>query len=182
MAINWILIKDIAVPLVALVLGKFLDSWLLKKPKLISYLGHVSTFTLRDERKTIVNTHAVVIRNTGRMSATNLRVGHHFLPENYKIIPNVSHTVEKNEAGGGEIIIPKLVAGEQVTISYLYFPPLTYAQINSYTKSDEGLAKVLTVIPTPQFPKWLINLLRFLVFVGVVAIIYVAIELIRWIV
>lgn len=180
--INWILVKDIAVPLAALVLGKFLDSWLLKKPKLISYFGHVSTFTLHDEKKSVVNTHSVVIRNTGRVSATNVRIGHYFLPDNYQLLPNVAHTVEKTQTGGGEIIIPKLVPGEQVTISYLYFPPFTVAQINLYTKSDEGFAKILTVIPTPQFSKWLINLLRVLVFVGIVAILYVFIELIRWIV
>ncbi|MFH1370488.1 MAG: hypothetical protein ABII09_04300 [Planctomycetota bacterium] len=182
MEINWGLVKDIAVPLVALALGKFLDSWLLKKPKLISYLGHVSAFTLHDDKKTVIHTHAVVIRNAGRVSATNVRIGHHYLPENYQLFPNVAHNIEKTETGGGEIIIPKLVSGEQVTISYLYFPPLTYAQINLYTKSDEGFAKILTVIPTPQLPKWIIRLIWILMFVGVVSILYAIVELIRWIV
>jgi len=176
--INWTLVKDIAIPLVALVLGKCLDSWLIKRPKLISYLGHVSTFTLHDEKNTVINTHAIVIRNAGRMSATNIRVGHYFLPTNYQIFPNVVHKVEKTETGGGEIIIPKLVSGEQTTISYLYFPPLTYAQINAYTKSDEGMAKILNVIPAPQLSKWLICIMWVLMFVGVVAILYVFIELI----
>lgn len=175
--INWLLVKDISVPLVALVFGKFLDSWLLKKPKLISYLLHVSTFTLHDEKNSVVHTHAVVIRNTGRLSATNVRIGHHYLPENYQLLPPVAHTVEKTSTGGGEIIIPKLVPGEQVQISYLYFPPFTVGQINSYTKSDEGLAKILNVIPAPQLPKWLICLLWILIFVGIIAILYVFIEL-----
>ena len=39
--------------------------------------------------------------------------------------------------------MPTLVPNEQVTISYLYFPPTTWKQINGPVKSDEGLARVL---------------------------------------
>ena len=175
MNVNWDLVIKIAVPLGTLVLGRFLDRWLTKKPKLISYLGHVSAFTLSDERRTQVFTHAIVIRNTGREAANNVRVGHHVLP-NYQLSPSVHHTVEQIQTGGTEIVIPKLVPGEQVTVSYLYFPPLTWDRINSYTKSDEGFARILNVIPTPQPPRWIVRLLWFLIFVGVVTLIYLAIE------
>lgn len=63
---------------------------------------------------------------------------------------------------------------EQVTISYLYFPPLLWSQINSYTKSDESFAKTLNAIPTPQPAKWLIVVIWSLVFVGVVSLLYLA--------
>lgn len=52
MNINWELAIKIIVPLGTLVLGRFLDRWLTKKPKLISYLGHVSAFNLSDDNRT----------------------------------------------------------------------------------------------------------------------------------
>src|SRR5437867_3125648 len=135
----------IVVPLGALVLGKYLDRWLTKRPKLISYLVHTSAFTLRGDTPGTFHTHAIVVRNVGRMAANNVRIGHFVLPEHFQLFPSISHTVERNV---GEIIIPKLVPDEQITVSYLYFPPLLWSQIHAYTKSDEGFAKILTVLPT----------------------------------
>lgn len=177
MNIDWDIIIKIAVPLGTLVLGKYLDQWLAKKSKLIIYLGHASSFTLRFEKPSIVHTHAIVLRNAGRQTANNVRIGHHVLPDNYQLYPVVAHTVERNSDGVAEILIPKMVPGEQITISYLYFPPLLWSQIHSYTKSDEGFAKALNVLPTPQLPKWVLNILRVILFIGVVSILYVIIEI-----
>ena len=68
--------------------------------------------------------------------------------------------------------MPSLVPREQVTVHYLYFPPLLWADINTYVKSDEGLAKVLTVLPTPQAPAWQRRIALILLLVGVITIIY----------
>jgi len=86
--INWDIVVKIGIPLLTLVLGKYLDEWIAKKSKLISYLGHVSAFTLRDDKKTSVYTHSVVVRNVGRAATNNVRLGHHILPENYQINPS----------------------------------------------------------------------------------------------
>lgn len=180
MGIDWDLVIKIAVPLFALVLGKFLDRWLTKRPKLISYLGHASSFTLRGENPFIVHTHAIVVRNAGRETANNVRIGHNILPENYQLYPAVPHTKEQVEGGIAEIIIPQMVSGEQITISYLYTPPLLWSQINAYTKSDEGFAKIINALPTPQLPKWIGNIIWSLVFVGVVTILYLIVEAILW--
>ncbi|MCX5698186.1 MAG: hypothetical protein NTX01_00585 [Candidatus Omnitrophica bacterium] len=169
--INWNLVINIGVPLLTLFLGRYLDRVLEKRPKLISYLGHVSAFSLQDEKNTQVFTHSIVLLNTGRKTANNIRIGHNYMPK-FNIYPNVSHTVENVSGGGAEILIPKLVPKEQLTISYLYFPPVTWDKINLYTKSDEGLAKVINVIPTPLLPKWVINVLRILIFIGIVTILY----------
>jgi hypothetical protein len=180
MSINWDILIKIAVPLGTLMLGRFLDRWFEKRPKLISYIGHVSMFSLNDEKRTQVYTHAIVISNTGRKTANNVRVGHNVLPTNYLLTPNVPHVKEEVPTGSKEIVIPKLVPGEQITISYLYFPPLTWGQINTYTKSDEGFAKILKVIPTPQPTKWVTRLRLILEFVGVIAIVYSIVEVVRW--
>ena len=57
--------------------------------------------------------------------------------------------------GGQEILFPSLVPNEQITVSYLYLPPVTWDQINLGVKSDEGFAKVIRVIPMRLYPKWL---------------------------
>jgi hypothetical protein len=168
----------IAVPLGTLVLGKYLDRWITKRPKLISYLGHASAFTLRGEHPGTVHTHAIVVRNAGRVAANNVRIGHYVLPEHFQLFPSIPHTVERNAGSVAEIIIPKLVPDEQITVSYLYFPPLLWSQIHAYTKSDEGFAKILTVLPTPQLSKWKSRAIWTLIFIGAASLIYLIVELI----
>jgi hypothetical protein len=178
--IDWDIVVKIAVPLGTLVLGKYLDRWLAKRPKLITYLGHASAFTLRGENLGVIHTHAIVVRNAGRETANNVRIGHHVLPEQYQLYPAVPHTVERDPNGVAEIVISKMVPAEQVTVSYLYSPPLLWSQIHAYTKSDEGFARVLNVLPTPQLPKWALNILRVILFAGVVSLLYLAVEFLRW--
>ncbi|MHB1757276.1 MAG: hypothetical protein ACYCT9_07150 [Leptospirillum sp.] len=180
MKIDWNLALKITVPLFALVLGRFLDLWFAKKSKLIFYVGHASAFRLEGQDQIQIYTHAVVIRNAGRETAHNVRIGHNFLPENYQIFPPVPHeVVDIPNSSGKEIIIQTLVSNEQITISYLYFPPITYDKINSYTKSDEGFAKTINVVPTPLPAKWVIKAIWVVIFIGVVAILYVFIDILR---
>lgn len=180
MNIDWDIVIKIVVPLSTLVLGKYLDRWFTKRPKLIVWLGHSSAFNVRSHPPVNVHTHAIVVRNVGRETAHQVRIGHNVLPDNYQLFPAVPHTIERVGDGISEIVIPTLVPDEQVTVSYLYFPPLLWSQIHSYTKSDEGFAKALNVLPTPQLSRWLIILIWSLVSVGVVSIIYLVIELVKW--
>jgi hypothetical protein len=64
-------------------------------------------------------------------------------------------------------------------ISYLYGPPVTYVQVNTYVKSDEGFAKVLRVIPTPESPKWLLATTWALVTLGAITALYFLVLLVR---
>ena len=101
----------------------------------------------------VVNTHSVVIRNAGKQAATNVRLSHSFLPE-FNIFPPIKHQVEDVSNIGPDILIPTIVPGEEITISYLYFPPYTYAQINAGVKFDEGFAKQIPVLLQQQYPRW----------------------------
>lgn len=143
-------VAKIGSPIVTLIIGAILKHYSEKSSKVLSYIGHVSSFTLQDEKKTSVYTHSVIVRNVGRRAATNVRLGHNFLPVNIRVEPQINYKFETNPEGAAEIVIPTLVPKEQVTISYLYFPPITWHQINSYTKSDDGYAKIVNVIPMPQ--------------------------------
>ena len=72
------------------------------------------------------------------------------------------------------------MAGEQISISYLYFPPLVYNQIHAGIRHSQGFAREITVLPTIQQAPWVLRILRFLIVVGVIAVLYLLFELARF--
>ncbi|HLF32238.1 MAG TPA: hypothetical protein VI566_14580 [Xanthomonadales bacterium] len=180
MTVDWMIAATIAAPVVALFVGVWVNRRFESRPLLISYFGHVSSFrhTPPGGQLIHVHTHSVVLRNAGRVSATNVRLRHGTLPS-FQIWPEVVHRVEDLPAGALEIVIPTLVPGEQVTISYLYFPPLTFDQVNAGIKSDHGFAQAIPVLLQRQYPCWAIRLAAFLIVLGVITVLYVAYEFLR---
>jgi len=175
MRFNWISIATVAAPLLAVLLN-----WLLeRRPNLISYMGYASGFLAKDPSSPPIFTHSVVIKNVGRKSATNIRVGHGVLPETYLVFPQVQYSLHDLPNGGKEIVFPKLVPKEEITISYIYFLPLRPEQINLYAKSDECLARIFTAIPTPQPPRWVTRIAQILVLIGISAVVYLSLSLIN---
>jgi hypothetical protein len=119
------------------------------------------------------------VRNTGKKPAHNVRIGHAAFPPSYQIYPPVSHTVSRGQGNSAEIHIPVLVPNEQITISYLYFPPLLWNEVAAYAKCDEGMAKELNVIPSAQLSKPIIAILWAFMFVGASTCTYWAFTLIN---
>lgn len=161
--------------LIVTVLIAIINRYFEAKPKLISYLVHASAIPVYDEnniQKGTINTHSIVVLNIGKKTAHNIRIGHHYLPKGFQVFPPVSHTILNNSDGSAEIVIPTLVPNEQVSISYLYLPPVTYNQVNAYTKSDEGLANIINVIPTQKPSKFVAMLIWLLVFLGMLTLVY----------
>lgn len=174
MATDWSLVWRISGPAWGGGVGIWLSHWLERKPKLVSYLWHASAFQIRTPGKPDmkVHTHGIVIRNTGKKPATNIRVSHLTLPINYQVFPDVKHQVEELPNGGRDIVFPILVPGEQVSISYLYYPPLLWSQVHAGIKSDDGFAQELTVLPTPQLKGWQLWGLRMLIIIGSLTVLY----------
>ncbi|MFO8832161.1 hypothetical protein SC616_15600 [Legionella pneumophila serogroup 3] len=108
-------------------------------------------------------------------------MGHYVFPElSCTVTPPIEY--EKKEIEGGtELIFPTLVPQEQIVISYLYFPPITIRDVNTYVKSDEGFAKILNIIPSPKLPGWLEKILYILLFIGGVVVMRIIIQLIIFI-
>jgi len=179
---DFITIAKVISPLITLIIGVLIKHYMERRSKIISYLGHVSSFTLNDENRTLVFTHSIIVRNAGRKTATNIRLGHNLMPPNISLYPNIPYRIENTTGGASEIIIPQLVPKEQVTISYLYFPPDTWNKINSYTKSDEGFAKIINVIPMPKPAKLALGIVWLLMFIGASFLIYWLIRLIAYII
>jgi hypothetical protein len=118
-----------------------------------------------------VNTHSAVLRNTGRKSATNIRLHHIFLPE-FNIWPAIVHSIETLPDGSKDIVIPTLVPSEEITISYLYFPLVVATQVNSGIKCDQGFSNQITVLLQRQFPRWFNRTVLSFFFIGVVTVLY----------
>lgn len=166
------MVATIAAPIIALFVGAALDRYLERRARVVSYLGHASGIRLtRPDGPVVVNTHSVVVRNAGRSAAKNVRLGHVVLPD-FQIFPDIEYTVRDLPGGQKEILIPTLVPKKEITVTYLYFPPLTWNQINTHLESDEGPVRVLRVLPTVQPPRWALIILWGLIVYGAVALLY----------
>lgn len=173
MAIDWNVVATIASPVIALFVGVWVNRRFESRPVLISYFSHVSAFrsTPPGGQPLQVNSHSVVLRNTGRQRATNIRLHHVTLPE-FNIWPAVVHNIETLPDGSLDIVIPTLVPGEEITVSYLYFPPLIVGQINAGIKCDQGFANQITVLLQRQYPRWFNRTLIALFLMGLVTVCY----------
>ncbi len=180
MTINWMAVATIAAPILALFVGVWVNRRFESRPVLISYYGHVAAFLHRPPsgQPINVNTHTVVLRNAGRRSATNVRL-HHFALPDFNIWPQVQHYVETLPDGSRDIVIPTVVPGEEITISYLYFPPLTFAQVNAGIKCDQGFAQAIPVLLQRQYPRWLSLTDAGLKCAGLVSVVYVIYRIYR---
>lgn len=174
-SIDWMIVATIASPTIALFAGVAINRWFENRPVLISYFGHVAVFqhTPQNGPPMQVHTHQVVIRNAGRRSATNVRLHHVVLP-GFKVWPMTAYTVEVLPDGSRDIVFPALIPGEQATISYLYFPPLTVENVNAGIKCDQGFAQAIPVLLQRQYPRWVNNLVGFLIISGIVSVLYVS--------
>ncbi|HEU5280608.1 MAG TPA: hypothetical protein VFU82_01315 [Gammaproteobacteria bacterium] len=164
---------------ITLLIGIFLNRIFESKSRLITYYGHVGAgkIKIEQENKFIdIFTHSIVVRNVGRKSATNVRIGHNPLVLNIEnmisVYPPTETKVLKIANVGEEIVLERLLPSQEVMITYVYAPPLQFDRINSYVRSDEGFAKRVHVLLNRQWPLWFLNILRILLFIGFVASIY----------
>ena len=191
MAIDLSLAASIAEKIVLLGVGAFFARLIEMRERMVAFYGHVGEFRLDPGADAppgtqlgAVHTHTVVIRNAGRRAAHNVRVPHRGIlaPANIHVSIGlgISYTRQILPGGQEEILFPVLVPRQQVTISYLHFPPITFQSINLPISSDEGMARTLNVLPTPQSPRWLIAILWSFVVIGIGAVLYGLLELYRW--
>lgn len=177
-----ILIQYIVPPIITLFIGMALDRYLERRPRLIRYLAHTAAveITQPDSDPYVVHTHAIVVRNAGKKPAKNVRLGHQTLP-NFTVYPSIDYEMVNLPDGSIELLFPRLVPGEQLSVTYLYFQPVVWKDINTYTKSDDGFAEIIYMLPTPQSPVWLVRASWILMFIGLAAISYGAVELVRFV-
>lgn len=182
MKIDWLVAATIVGPILGAVAWAYISGFVERRPRIIVWLGHASAIQAQvpGGPTSTIHTHAVVVRNAGKKTATNVRLGHDQFPQSYSVFPALNYSVITTPGGGTEILFPTLAPDEQVTVTYLYFPPVTWYQINTYTRSDEGLARYINVLPTPQQPLWLLRVAAFLFLLGAAAAIYLLVQFTLW--
>lgn len=180
--VEWHLLLIVAAPILTLFVGVWVNRRFESRPRLLSHFGHVSSFkfTRADGDPGIVNTHSVVIRNVGRRPATNVRLSHSHLPE-FNVWPPLQYRLEEVPDSGFDIVFPVVVPDQYLQISYLYFPPFTYADINAGVKSDEGYATQIPVLLQRQYPRWFNFAAAAILLVGLCTLGYGLFELGLWI-
>ncbi len=171
--LDWNLVTRIAEGTALLFVGAWVNRRFEKRPSLVSYFGQVSAFKYTPPGgKTIdVYTHSLVVSNQGRRPATNVRLNHIVLPD-FTISPTALYSVQTLPDGTRDILIPAMVPGEALTVSYLYFPPVTWSQVNAGIKFDEGFARPIPMLLQRQYSRWVTATSVVLALVGFVAVVY----------
>lgn len=179
MQVDWDLAFRIGLPFATLFAGVAINRAFERRSKLIAYYGHVSAHRIQpvppNTEVFFVNTHSIVLRNAGRLLTKNIRVHHRIRPVNIDVVPAVPHTFETMADGSTDLCIPTLPPGSEITISYLYYDPLTWDQINGFIVSDDGQAKVVKTVHATLWPKWVTLSLAILVLIGTITLLYAAV-------
>ena len=115
--------------------------------RLVTYVSHATAFPLGEQGQ--VHVHSIVLSNTGKRTAFNVRVPDLVPRErlNITVFPAASYRFESSPEGTFEIIFPTVVPNEKITISYIYQQDLLWSQISWPPKSDDGQAEVIRLIP-----------------------------------
>jgi hypothetical protein len=194
LSVDFSLLTSIAEKIGLLFAGGLVGRFFERRARVVVFYGHVGQFRQQPQQQQPgpvqqqpspgpVHTHSVVIRNAGRVAAHNVHVPHRGMLNaaniHISIDPHLAHTVQGLPNGTEEILFPALPARFQVTISYLYFPPILFSQINAPIYSDEGPARVINVLPQERWPRWLSAVLGGLVLIGIIAVAYALFELVR---
>ena len=140
--------------LIVYYLKRRLDRRATRSPVLNTFFGHVASFNVTPPGAPMltVNTHAVVIRNVSDRVLTNVRLHHNVLP-NVTIWPITPWTRQTLQGGTEDIVIPTIQPGQELTVSYLNFPPLLFTNINAGIDCDQGPAQEIPVLLQRVLPE-----------------------------
>ena len=179
MTIDWKFIVGLGFPTLTGLVGWILRPFFEKRPNLVAYFGHIAALSTTNSagKKFPVFSHSVIIRNSGKLVSKNIRVKHKHLPDSFEIYPPQEYSIVNLEDGYKEIVVSQLIPKQQITISYLYFPPVDVSKIHDGILSDEGFAKVIDMIPTPQLKKWQIRVVWALMAIGVLTCLWLIYKL-----
>jgi len=172
----WQIVGTIAAPIFALFVRAWLNRRSERSPVLTTFYGHIAAFTVSPPGapQMGVHTHAVVIRNTSPRVATNVRLHHNGRVPDVAIHPDIAHHREVLPGGTEDIVIPNLPPGRELVVSYLYFPPLFFNQINAGIDCDQGIANQIPVLLQRQLPAWIIRTNQITQILGIMFLLYIA--------
>jgi hypothetical protein len=180
--LDWNLIAIYSSPILSGIILFLIKKHYEGEVRLVASYIHASAVPISNstnEKPTSVGVHVLVLKNQGKLSATDVRLGHNFLPA-FSIYPSTDYTTKKLDDHSYEIIIKIIVPKEQLTITYVYdCEQITIDRINTYIKHATGFAEkiynVLYIKPLSFLKK---TIILALLFIGIATMIYGIIYLI----
>jgi hypothetical protein len=127
---------------------------------------HIGSFTL-------------YLWNQGKAPATEVHVGHYFLPA-HSVWPDVPREQVVLPGGGTALRFPAVPPRTLFSIVYLLNIPMTVEQVISYVGSAEGAAKRIPVMLQRIWPKWVVVMTGALLLAGLWVALNVALTLIKY--
>ena len=148
-----------------------------KRPRVEAFFTHAASHKFFNNN---INTHSLVLRNSGSTSAKNVHIIHEYLPDeiSVEVYPPMGFERNKLDKDRGELVFESLVTKKQITISYMYPPDITYQKIGLHAESDEGLAHIFPINFVRVFPKWVYILIGYFMFIGFVVTTFLLAKLI----
>jgi hypothetical protein len=121
-----------------------------------------------------LNTHSLVVRNSGSLPATNVRVTHAFMPPHtdIQIWPPQPTVRTQIPPHGLELVFERLRPQEQLALSYLYPAGTTFDQFHTFVRFDDGGAEFFPIQHVRIIPRWLRITLYYFLFVGFALTLY----------
>lgn len=171
---DYMSVVTVVAPIVAAVGGYFGKRALDLKPRVVAFMASANSVVMGKgtDTETTIHSHVLIIRNDGGLAARDVRITHDIFPPGLSVYPGIEYRAFENPQGQTELQFPLLAPGQQVSVSYMYFPPLIWPQINCDVYSENGRAERVTLLPKPKPARWIVSLRYVLMFTGAWALIY----------
>jgi hypothetical protein len=119
-------------------------------------------------------THAIAVRNVGRLAAENVEIVHKRRPDFFKLQPSRDYEEATTPAGEHVIRAKSLGPREGFLIQMLSYRQLPELQ---YIRSNSGPAQRINIALNRRLPRWLGLVLRALALIGAGVVVYVLLRI-----
>ncbi|MFA8313299.1 hypothetical protein GPZ74_28755 [Burkholderia pseudomallei] len=125
MSLDWDLVSKLLFPIITALVVAAIGKRMENRPKVVTYMAHAAGFNLpptqapqlsgaSDQQDSQgqpattqpgtpgaqVNVHSIIVRNTGKKTAFNVRLGHNLRISHYVIEPPIQHESKVSDTGG----------------------------------------------------------------------------------
>lgn len=128
--------------------------------------------------KQVVHTQSFMFSNVGREPANAVEIVFNFRPMYINIWPS-RHYVVKEDAEGRQVLVFDYLSPKEMIRCEIMSINRDLPELLS-VRCKESLAKCIIIVPQQSYSPLLINLIRFLIFLGSVSFIYFVMVSLQW--
>jgi hypothetical protein len=162
----------IATIVVSLIIG-YVSQFLKPRSKLLCWSPHNFYFDLKTQG-VVLQTNSLTLQNVGRLPAEEIEIIHKQKPDFFELFPSMTYEETTNPNGEHVITIRNLGPKEWVLVQLLSY---TNAPVVKNVRWKGGHATWVQIQPQRVWPRWLVNIVTAILFVGCGTLVYAAIRL-----